>query len=333
MSVPGPRHAGRVESADLLRGVAALSVAWFHFTNGGPLLEDGWLKGSGSHGWLGVHAFFVISGFVIPLSMQRAGYALRRHAGTFVLKRFIRLEPPYLLAVALCVVLGMLSAAAPAYAGRPFALDQAQLLLHVGYLNDLFGVPWLNPVFWSLAIEFQFYLSMALLYPLLAHRRRAVALAALAAASLSALVLRDGALVFLYAPLFAFGVLAFWLRSGQLGARAFLALALANAVVAVPALGPAAAMVGGAAALILAFAEWRVPRAFAFLGAISYSLYLLHVPIGGRVVNLGARVAEGDLARAAVLAAALAASLLAAWLFFRVVEHPARQWSSRLRYA
>jgi peptidoglycan/LPS O-acetylase OafA/YrhL len=332
MTGPASSPAGRVASADFLRGVAALSVARFHFTNGGPLLEGGWLKDSGRHGWLGVHAFFVISGFVIPLSMHRAGYALRRHAGTFLLKRFVRLEPPYLLAVSLCVVLGALSAAAPGYAGQPFVLDRVQLLLHVGYLNAFFDVPWLNPVFWSLAIEFQFYLSMALLYPLLAQRRRAVALAALGAASLSALALRDEAFVFLYAPLFGFGVLAFWLRTGQLGSLAFLALAAANAIVAVPALGPAATAVGGATALMLAFAEWRVPRALSFLGAVSYSLYLLHVPIGGRVVNLGARAAEGDVARILVLAAALATSLLAAWLFFRLVERPAQRWSARLRY-
>ncbi|MGH8443555.1 MAG: acyltransferase family protein [Nevskiaceae bacterium] len=323
---------GRIASADLLRGLAALSVAWYHFTNGGPLLEDGWLRASGSHGWLGVHAFFVISGCVIPLSMHRAGYALRQHAGTFVLKRLIRLEPPYLLAVLLCAVLGLLPALVPGFAGAPFALDSRQLALHVGYLNGLFEVPWLNPVFWSLAIEFQFYLCMSILYPLLVLRRRWLSIALLAGAALSALALDDPDLVFHYAPLFAFGVIAFWCCTERIGARVFFVLAVLVAAIAMPALGAATTAVGAASALVLAFARWPVPRGLAFLGAISYSLYLLHVPVGGRVVNLGARVAEGELGRVLVLAAALLTSLLAAWLFFRLIERPAQHWAARVRY-
>ena len=55
----------QIEIIGALRGLAALSVAWFHFTNGGDLLQSGWLKASGAYGWLGVELFFVVKVFLL----------------------------------------------------------------------------------------------------------------------------------------------------------------------------------------------------------------------------------------------------------------------------
>jgi len=51
--------------------------------------------------------------------------------------------------------------------------------------------------------------------------------------------------------------------------------------------GPPFAVVGLATAAIIAFFNFdKLMRPFTFLGTISYSLYLTHAPVGGRVVNL-----------------------------------------------
>jgi peptidoglycan/LPS O-acetylase OafA/YrhL len=55
-----------------------------------------------------------------------------------------------------------------------------------------------------------------------------------------------------------------------------------------------------------------------WLGAVSYSLYLIHVPIGCKAVNLGRRYTDS----AWVPVAAMALCLIAAHLFFRAVEQP-----------
>jgi peptidoglycan/LPS O-acetylase OafA/YrhL len=81
----------RVEIVDPLRGLAALAVAWFHFTNGSGFVKTEWLRASGRYGWLGVEVFFVISGFVIPYSMYCGGYRPRQHFGRFLAKRIARL--------------------------------------------------------------------------------------------------------------------------------------------------------------------------------------------------------------------------------------------------
>lgn len=67
---------GKIAIVEVIRGLAALAVAWFHLTGTYP---SGWVRASGSYGWLGVDAFFVISGFVVPYSIHRgfATYTVR----------------------------------------------------------------------------------------------------------------------------------------------------------------------------------------------------------------------------------------------------------------
>ena len=88
----GVRDDGKFFSVESLRGVAALAVAWFHVT---AIHGDSWARSSGHYGWLGVDAFFVISGFVVPYSIARTfpNYTIR-DLPNFVLRRATRLEPP-----------------------------------------------------------------------------------------------------------------------------------------------------------------------------------------------------------------------------------------------
>ena len=66
------RNSGeRLQAVEYTRGVAAFMVMWFHFTY---LMPDGVLRASGLYGYLGVEAFFVISGFIIPYAMDLRHY-------------------------------------------------------------------------------------------------------------------------------------------------------------------------------------------------------------------------------------------------------------------
>jgi peptidoglycan/LPS O-acetylase OafA/YrhL len=73
-------------------------------------------------------------------------------------------------------------------------------------------------------------------------------------------------------------------------------------------------------------------KVLVFLGFISYSLYLLHVPIGGRVINLAGRLPHTMPVELGAETAAMAVSLIAAWLLYRLVELPSQKWSARFRY-
>jgi len=327
------RNRGRIEVVEQLRGLAALSVAWFHFTNGNPrFLPEGALKWSGAHGWVGVEIFFVISGFIIPYSMYQRGYSAAQHYFQFLAKRLVRLEPPYIACVLLSVLLAYLSSIFPGFRGEPPAYSGTQLLLHVGYLVGFSEYAWINPVFWSLAIEFQFYLAIGLLLPAIAHKQAAVRLLSLAILCASAVLPLSDRFLTSYVLVFALGILTFYFRLGWMRAGYYLGACslLCGAVYFVN--SPVTAVASLATATSIAFVRGAGFRPLVWLGTISYSLYLIHVPIGGRIINLGERLSTGPYVRLVFLLASLVASIVAASIYCRWLERPSREWSSRVSY-
>lgn len=317
---------------DALRGIAALGVCWYHFTHGNAtFLPEGPLKSSGAFGWLGVEMFFVISGFIIPYALHRSRYRAADY-GRFILKRMIRLDPPYLVGILIVLALGYASAATPGYRGEPFEPSFTQVVLHLGYANFLFGYRWLNPVYWTLAIELQYYLLMGLVFSAIVHRALWVRASAFASLACLALLFPAEQYLFHWLFLFMLGMAAFQFRTGIMARGQFLGWVVVLGWGAWHVGGAAIAMTGIVTALLLGLFEVRLRPPFLFLGHISYSLYLLHVPIGGRIINLSLHFVHSTPGKSAFLVLALVASLAAAWLLHRYVELPAQQWSSRIRY-
>jgi peptidoglycan/LPS O-acetylase OafA/YrhL len=327
-----PASGARLQTVDVLRGLAAFSVSWYHFTTANPALPGpGWFRESGRHGWLGIDVFFVISGFIIPYALTRGGYRLHDY-GRFLLKRVIRLDPPYLASIA-CILVGLaLAARVPGLAGTDKAVSVTGVLLHLGYLNAFFPYPWLNVVFWTLAIEFQFYLIAGLIHPVLARRSSAARASVFVVAGLFAYLSAEEGFVFHWLMIFFAGAVVFQFRAGMLGPAALAGWIAAAGVVTIFTHSAAVASVVVSTALLIAFVDLPAPAPLRWLGAISYSLYLMHPLIGGRIMAWAARQPQGPIATAAWLAAAVAASLAAAWGLYLLVERPAQRWSSRIRY-
>ena len=74
------------------------------------------------------------------------------------------------------------------------------------------------------------------------------------------------------------------------------------------------------------------PKILLWLGGISYSLFLIHVPIGGRVVNLFSRftLSGSQQLLVCLLSLSLSLSLLAAWVFCVLIERPSHRVSRNL---
>lgn len=323
---------GYLSSLDLLRGLAALAVCYFHFTHGNPefLSKSNILYVSGRFGFLGVDVFFVISGFVIPYSMYRGGYYLKDF-GRFLTKRIVRIEPPYLVSIVLVIFLNWVSTLSPYYRGAAFNINFEALALHLGYLNAFFNFPWVNDVYWTLAIEFQYYLLIALVFPLLVHPEKKFSFGILLLFGISGFLLSNHDFIFNYSLLFIVGILLFQFQIGYLSKKefgAFLLIALIFIFVKFDKRYLVAALLPY---FFITYFEFN-DKVSKFLGNISYSLYLVHIPIGGRIINLCEGHVKNELVRSLFVFVAFIISIFAAWLFYKFVEKPFIGMSKRITY-
>lgn len=340
----GRESATRIPVLDLLRGLAALAVCMYHFTHprDGLFAASDPLRRMTWQGWLGVEVFFVISGFVIPYSMYLRSYRLR-DAGGFLVRRLKRLEPPYLSCIVLILLLNALWWQMPAMQGQRQDVSIGQLAAHLGYLNSILGYldkswghAWLNPVFWTLAIEFQFYLFVALVYPLLMHERLIVrSVAPLAIASAGLIASRELELLPHWLPLFAMGIVTVQSHTKQLPIPIYATLLLPIVGLSWLIVGERQTAIGLATALaIRLWATRDVPlvlKPLMFFGAISYSLYLVHVPVGGAFIDAFASSKSAHSLRYVIVAAAIAVSVGVATLFWRYIERPSQAWARASR--
>jgi exopolysaccharide production protein ExoZ len=317
-----------------MRGIAALLVVLFHarwFLDS----EDGGGLGTKlfASGACGVDLFFVISGFVMVYTT--AGSATGpRAAGRFLVRRWVRVWPPYVIAT--LVFVAALRATdlqlrdyIKAFAFYP---EKPAGAPHHGYPPLFVG--------WSLVYEMWFYLLFGA--SLLAGRARWVALAALFAATLLVIPLTAGGPhLDAYAEsglrpvilAIAANPIIYDFLAGVVVGLAYrhvhirnlaLGRALALAAIAFAAWqffagfgyghGPTRWAPALVAVFVLVMATdhahpFRVPAPLVWLGDISYSLYLWHVlPI--RLVQRIDDPPRGPLAFAAVLVASLALAAL-----------------------
>ncbi|MEV6343489.1 acyltransferase [Actinoplanes sp. NPDC051851] len=148
---------------DALRGLAAITVVWWHLGAAAIVNLQDW-HGQADFGKAGVVLFFLVSGYVIPMSLERYN-DLRR----FWISRILRLYPAW--AVSVLLALAVLAAGGEGVP-EPLSRDPLSVLLgHLSMTQGLLGIPNLVGVYWTLSYEMVFYLVVAGLFGLGLHRR------------------------------------------------------------------------------------------------------------------------------------------------------------------
>ncbi len=282
----------------------------------------------------GVEVFFVISGFVIIMTLERT-----ERPFDFLVARFSRLYPAYWTGILVTTIALWLL-------GFPEQPSLREIAVNTTMLQPFFRVPSVDGVYWTLAVELAFYALAFAAYlagALGRLDRLLIAWLALSALYFSPVWAADVAawrfsgigaklLLLEYAPFFAAGAAFYRLHSGQ-GARsrnwAIIAAALGLVFVTQP---PLISLVFAFTCLAMArflrggLALLRL-RPLTFLGTLSYCLYLVHQNIGHAIML---RLLQHGWIAPLRIAAASAASVGLATAMSFLVEQPAMRWLRQL---
>lgn len=293
------KQSNRMFGLDILRFVLAFGVMIFHFGHFGPTVIGATPIQTELGSWttvgrFGVSVFFVVSGYVITLSV--AG----RNWRDFLWARTRRLMPALAVCASITVLVILSFESEP---DDHFGLLWLKSLL---FYPMIFGGDTLDVSYWSIAYEMQFYAFVALLLFFGTIRYLDIGLLGL---SIAGVLLAFGfgsidaarAVLFPYTSLFALGVLLatrsnysslsrWWLLFGVNVAFA-VAMAYRFSGLDYDAIGLVQAVLAVicAVGLVVYSSKLRVPRRWqniaTVLGMISYPLYLLHQRIGYAVIN------------------------------------------------
>lgn len=319
-----------IPSLNLLRGLAALSVCCFHILSETPF---GFLNSIFKYGYLGLDLFFIISGFVIPYAMFQNDYSWNRFP-KFLLKRSIRIEPPYIISFLLIITMRILHGVINHWQTPSeyfmHSHDWTQFGLHFFYLNQYFGYEPYTVVYWTLAIEFQFYLLIGLLYPLLVSSKKVfpILLFVFFCTLIWFLNLPYNWFIFQYGYLFITGILIFLYTVKHISLRWFLVLLAIVFTLLYFKNGFDVLLLAifGATAIIGIKHEWKLSN---FFGKISYSFYLIHIEAAGWFIIYMRPIVNNEF-HVRILAVLFA--IVFAIGFYYLFEKPAFNLSKKILY-
>ncbi|MFF3977857.1 acyltransferase family protein [Streptomyces sp. NPDC055808] len=332
----------RLAALDGLRLVAALMVVGYHYM----ALKSAWghdpatifptMHRFAQFGWLGVEVFFLVSGFVICMSVWG------RTIGDFAVSRVSRLFPAYWVAVPLTALVIRMWPEVSSIRSWDDVIVNLTMVQAGNGTKDIDGA------YWTLFVEIKFYVLMAIVVLCgVTYRNVLVFCGVWTVAAALAPVLGTPALSAFampqYAPFFIAGIAFYLMR--RFGSNPLLwGLVLFQFLLAqryiryrmASNLGRAAAdhlptwpvrliiiagfvMVGAIALGALDKVQWKW---LSTAGAITYPLYLIHMFIGLTLIHHF----RGQVPAPVLVVSVTVLMMVTGWLIHRFVERPASKW-------
>lgn len=336
-----------------LRGFAAMAVVLQHFSATAQPLTPSWIPSIVPHGYMAVHFFFILSGFIMSLTYLGSFEARGLRAfPDFLLKRVARIVPLNCFALLVIVLLGV---GCRFTIGTPVFFREATLMFDLPanllMLQGLGIGDNLNGPSWSVSTEFAAYFLFPVFVVAVFNRRRWVTIATLIAAlvllcAIAAQSPRLGlggidaetTLLETFAE-FVLGMGTFIMYRYRIAAGRhasdfeFAALTVAAGVFLIAGIDLPVSLlcpfIVAAAALNRGFwARFLSGGVPYFLGVISFSIYLIHDPFRPTAVALFHLAYPGSTTAAGALIFALLGSFAVipfAWLTYIGIERPGRR--------
>ncbi|MBI9061925.1 MAG: acyltransferase [Marinilabiliaceae bacterium] len=310
----------RLTVLDAFRGIAALAVVLYHYTIRYSLLYDFETPSFMQvfkYGYLGVHLFFIISGFVIFMTIQKNNTPL-----LFLYKRFTRLYPTYWI----CLIVTLLAVSIFSLTGRHISITAS--LINFSMFQEALNIPHVDGSYWSLTIELFFYLQIAFLLALKSIKHlyywATLFLLLFISNKIIHIPLKSFYLNLHYSPLFLAGIFFYKLKflKTKWIDHIFIICCLISYVFFSK--SHAEQIIITLFFILFYFfvynkLEFIGIKPLLFLGEISYALYLLHQNIGYIIMNV---VRDYTNNYSIVLLTPIFFSIILAWLVTKYAERP-----------
>jgi len=304
---------------DGLRGIAALSVVVYHYFY---RIDEIYATGSNEADWTyfgqyGVHLFFMISGFVIFMSINKETKPL-----SFFISRFSRLYPAYFFAVIITFLVVYI-----------FGLEGREVKIAEAFLNflmfqEFLGIPHVDGVYWTLTVEITFYFWCLVLISFKKIDYLIPMLFSFVFLSFTAQFMPEviykiiGKLFFInYVSFFLLGVVTYKLKNDVLNYKNIIHIFLIFIVLFINHKLDEFIVYLSIYALFLLgvfdVAKFLKFRFFIFMGEISYSLYLVHQNIGYVIIT---KMMNAGFSKLVAATLAFMASMFLAKLIYTYVE-------------
>ncbi len=310
-----------------LRGFAAIGVLFCHY--GSELKDYHVLSKVFNYGQNGVQVFFLISGFIIAYSLMKVNYKPKQFL-RFLAKRCIRIDPSYYVTIILTILLFKVLSIIPSFKGSAIPIIPGQFIAHILYIVPFTGYSFYNHVFWTLGVEFQFYLIIGLLYFLSDSKIYKTAFL-LIFCGLSFIKFNEGYyIVSTYAPVFCLGISLVNVVNNR-NIYNIIFSSIFTCVIAYQ-FGIGIFILLIVSSLIIVFID-KFNKPLFLLGEISYSLYLTHnlvfIVIAGLLKKMHFDLESRQLVW---LLIEVIAAMSFAYLFYQAIEKPSLRLSKKVFY-
>jgi len=334
----------RLPVIDALKGIASQLIVLHHLAFYGPMSDVvspflggavGWMSANGR---IAVQVFLVLGGYMAARALAPQGRAKFGSPLSVMFRRYQRLSIPYAVAIGVAIIAAAIARHWADFESIPAKPSLHQLFANLLMLQNIVGQDSLSAGLWYIAIDLQLYCGLTALLWLASHRPERWLAPMLVAIGMTASLIyfnREAAFdiwgIYFFGS-YGLGALTWWATTSKRPVTMAMLIAMIVALSLILDFRSRIALGLAVAALLFLSSLFKsaqpgearvsgVEQFVAWLGRISYSVFLVHYPVC-LVINAGVShfFANNPVANGLGLVLAVVASTLAGASFYRHVE-------------